>query len=137
MRHWLVKSDPGTYGWSDLVRDGRTSWDGVRSYAARIHLRAMKPGDLVLFYHSAEERSVVGIMKTLSEPYRDTTSEEETWSAIDVAPVAKLRTPVPLSKIKTVPSLQSIRLLREGRLSVMPLEKEEFETIVALGGGTA
>jgi len=137
MRHWLVKSDPETYGWPDLVRDGKTSWDGVRSYAARIHLRAMKPGDLVLFYHSAEERSVVGIMKTLSEPHRDTTSEEETWSAVDVAPVGKLRTPVPLSKIKTVPSLRSIRLLREGRLSVMPLEKEEFETIVALGGGTA
>jgi predicted RNA-binding protein with PUA-like domain len=137
MSYWLAKSDPDTYGWSDLVRDGKTTWDGVRNYKARNYLRDMKPGDLVLFYHSSEEKSVVGAMKILSEPYPDRTSEEEIWSAVDVAPAWTLKSPVTLSRIKAEPSLQNIHLVREGRLSVMPLEKEEFEIIVSLGGGMA
>ena len=135
MSYWLAKSDPETYGWSDLVRDGKTSWDGVRNYKARNYIRAMKPGDVVLFYHSGEEKSVVGAMKILSEAYPDRTAEEEIWSAVDVAPAWKLKNPVPLSRIRAESSLQHIHLVRVARLSVMPLEKEEFETIVSLGGG--
>ncbi len=135
MSYWLAKSDPDTYGWTDLVRDGKTSWDGVRNYKARNYIRAMKPGDLVLFYHSGEEKSVVGAMKILSEPYRDTTAEEEIWSAVDVAPAWTLKSPVALSTVKAEPSLKNIHLVRVARLSVMPLEKQEFDTIVSLGGG--
>jgi len=137
MNYWLAKSDPDTYGWSDLVRDGRTSWDGVRNYKARNYIRAMKPGDQVLFYHSGEEKSVVGAMKVLSAAYPDRTAEEEIWSAIDVAPAWTLKKPVALSTIKAEPALREIHLVRVARLSVMPLEKEEFRTIVSLGGGTA
>ncbi len=137
MSYWLAKSDPDTYGWPDLVRDGKTTWDGIRNYKARNYLREMRPGDLVLFYHSGEEKSVVAAMKILSEPFPDKTSEEEIWSAVDVAPAWTLKSPVTLSRIKAEPSLRNIHLVREGRLSVMPLEKEAFDTIVAMGGGTA
>jgi predicted RNA-binding protein with PUA-like domain len=136
MSYWLAKSDPDTYGWSDLVRDGKTSWEGVRNYKARNFLRAMKPGDLVLFYHSGEQKSVVGAMKILSEAYPDKTSEEDIWSAVDVTPAWTLKSPVTLSRIKAEPSLRNILLVREGRLSVTPLEKEEFDIIVSIGGGT-
>jgi predicted RNA-binding protein with PUA-like domain len=137
MSYWLVKSDPDTYGWSDLMRDGKATWDGIRNYKARNYLREMKPGDLVLFYHSGEERSVVAAMKILSEPFPDKTSEDEIWSAVDVAPAWTLKSPVTLSRIKAEPLLRNIHLVREGRLSVMPLEKEAFDFIVSLGGGTA
>ncbi len=136
MGYWLVKSDPDTYGWPDLLRDGKTSWDGVRNYTARNHLRAMKPGDLALFYHSGEEKSVVGAMKVLSDAYPDKTAEGEDWSAVDAAPAWSLKSPVTLSRIKAEPSLKNIPLVRLGRLSVMPLEKADFDTIVSLGGGT-
>jgi predicted RNA-binding protein with PUA-like domain len=136
MSYWLAKSDPDTYGWPELVRDGKTTWDGIRNYKARNYLRAMKPGDIVLFYHSGDEKSVVGAMKILSEPHADTTSEDDIWSAVDVAPVWTLKNPVTLSRIKDEPSLQGIHLVREGRLSVMPLEKKDFDFIVSLGGGT-
>ncbi len=135
MSYWLAKSDPDTYGWSDLVRDGKTSWDGVRNYKARNFLRAMKPGDQVLFYHSGKEKSVVGAMKVLSAPYTDRTAKEEIWSAVDVAPAWTLKNPVPLSRIKAEASLRNIHLVRMARLSVMPLEKEQFQTIVSMGGG--
>ena len=135
MGWWLAKSDPETYGWKELVRDGRTSWDGVRNFKARNYLRAMKPGDLVLFYHSGEEKSVVGAMKVLSEAHPDATAGEEDWSAVDVAPAWGLKSPVTLASIKADPSLKNIYLVRMGRLSVMPLEKEEFDTIVSMGGG--
>ena len=137
MSYWLVKSDPDTYGWSELVRDGKTSWDGVRNFKARNFIRAMKPGDLALFYHSGDEKSVVGAAKILSDAYPDTTAEEEGWSAVDVGPAWTLKSPVTLSTIKAEPSLARTLLVREGRLSVMPLEKAEFDLIVSLGGGTA
>lgn len=136
MGWWLVKSDPDTYGWKELVRDKKTSWDGVRNFRARNYLRGMKPGDLVLFYHSGDEKAVVGGMKVLSEPYPDATSREEGWSALDVAPAWGLKSPVTLGAIKAEPSLKSILLVRVSRLSVMPLEKEEFDKIVSMGGGT-
>ncbi len=135
MSYWLAKSDPDTYGWPDLVRDGKTSWDGVRNYRARNYVRAMKPGDLVLFYHSGDEKSVVGAMKVLSEAYQDRTADEEIWSAVDVAPAWTLKSPVALSRIKAEPSLRDLLLVRVARLSVMPLEKGEFEAIVSMGGG--
>lgn len=135
MSLWLAKSDPDTYGWADLVRDGKTTWDGVRNFTARNYIRGMKPGDLVLFYHSGQEKSVVGAMKVVSEPYADRTAEEEIWSAVDVAPAWTLKSPVTLARIKAEPSLRNIHLVRVGRLSVMPLEKQEFDAIVSLGGG--
>ncbi len=137
MNYWLVKSDPETYGWSDLLRDGKTSWDGVRNYTARNHLRSMKPGDLVLFYHSGEEKAVVGTARVLSDPYPDRTADEDMWSAVDVAPGSALKKPVPLSTIKADPGLKSIELVRYARLSVTRLEKAQFDRIVSLGGGAA
>ena len=137
MSYWLAKSDPDTYGWSDLVRDGETSWDGVRNYKARNYIRAMKQGDQVLFYHSGKEKSVVGAMKVLSKAYTDRTAKEEIWSAVDVAPAWTLKNPVSLSRIKAEPSLRNIQLVRVARLSVMPLEKDQFRTIVSMGGGTS
>ena len=133
MSYWLAKSDPDTYGWSDLLRDGKTTWDGIRNYKARNFLREMKPGDVVLFYHSGDEKSVVA-MTVLSEPHGDATSDED-WTAIDVAPAWTLKKPVTLAAIKAEPSLKSLHLVREGRLSVMPLEKKDFDFIVSLGGG--
>lgn len=135
MSYWLAKSDPDTYGWPELVRDGKTSWDGVRNFTARNNIRAMKPGDTVLFYHSGKEKSVVGAMKVLSEAHRDATTEED-WSAVDVAPAWTLKKPVTLSQIKAEPSLRTMQLVRLGRLSVMPVEKSEFDTIVSMGAGT-
>ncbi|MGA2479252.1 MAG: EVE domain-containing protein [Spirochaetia bacterium] len=135
MGYWLAKSDPDTYGWPELVRDGMTTWDGVRNYKARNFLRAMKPGDIVLFYHSGDEKSIVGAMKVLSEPHADTTSDEDIWTAVDVAPEWTLKSPVTLSRIKAEPTLKNIHLVREGRLSVMPLEKKDFDLLVSLGGG--
>jgi len=134
MSYWLAKSDPDTYGWSDLLRDGKTTWDGIRNYKARNFLREMKPGDVVLFYHSGDEKSVVAAMTVLSEPHGDATSDED-WTAIDVAPAWTLKKPVTLAAIKAEPSLKSLHLVREGRLSVMPLEKKDFDFIVSLGGG--
>ena len=137
MSFWLAKSDPETYGWTDLLKDGKTSWDGVRNFKARNYLRGMKPGDLVLFYHSGAEKSVVGAMKVLSAAYPDATADEEGWSAVDVAPAWALKKPVTLAQVKAEPSLKDIYLVRVARLSVMPLEKEAFDTIVSLGGGAA
>ena len=138
MQYWLAKSDPETYGWTELVRDGKTSWDGVRNFTARNYLRAMKPGDLVLFYHSGGQKAVVGAMKVLAEARPDETAgrdEREVWSSVDVSPAWTLKNPVTLSAIKAEPSLRTIHLVRVARLSVMPLEKGEFDTIVSMGGG--
>jgi predicted RNA-binding protein with PUA-like domain len=109
----------------------------VRNYKARNYLRAMKPGDQVLFYHSGEQKAVVGVMKVLSAAYPDRTAKEDLWSAVDVAPARALKNPVSLSTIKGEPSLRGIHLVRMSRLSVMPLEREQFRTILSLGGGTA
>jgi len=132
MNYFLVKSEPETYSWSQLVKDGKTIWEGVRNFAARIHLRSMKTGDLVLFYHSGEDKSVMGIAKVVKEFYQDPTTKED-WSAVDLAPEKPLKKPVTLSAIKAEKKLQNIYLVRQGRLSVMPLGKEEFELIVKMG----
>jgi predicted RNA-binding protein with PUA-like domain len=132
MNYFLVKSEPETYSWQQLVKDGKTVWEGVRNYAARIHLRAMKNGDLVLFYHSGEDKSVIRIAKVVKEAYQDPTTKED-WSAVDLAAVKALKKPVKLSDIKAEKKLKNIYLVRQGRLSVMPLGKEEFEWIVEMG----
>lgn len=133
MNYWLVKSEPGEYSFDDLLKDGTTVWSGVRNYAARNNLRAMKMGELVLFYHSVDDREVVGVSKVSKEAYPDPTAETGDWSAVDLIPVRKLKNHVHLSSIKQTPELQNIALVRIGRLSVMPLEKAEFEKILAMG----
>ena len=131
--HWLVKQEPTAYSWADLVRDGRTSWDGVRNYQARNNLKAMKQGDRVLFYHSAEGQAVVGIAGVAREAYPDPTTTDERWVVVDLVPVKALRKPVTLETVKATASLKDIPLVRQSRLSVMPLAAAAFEAIVKLG----
>ena len=132
---WMVKQEPEAYSWNDFVRDGRTDWTGVRNFQARNNLRQMKVGDRVLFYHSGEQRAVVGIAQVAKGPYPDPTAAEDQWVAVDIKPVKALRAPVPLTVIKAEPKLSNILLVRQSRLSVLPVTKEEFETIGKLGEG--
>ncbi|UOE48043.1 EVE domain-containing protein [Mucilaginibacter sp. SMC90] len=133
MQHWLVKSEPFKYSWGKFNKDGRTFWDGVRNYQARNNLREMKEGDLVLFYHSNEGKEIVGIAKVVKEAYQDPTTDDTNWVVVDLAPVEALKTPVTLEQIKADPKLQDIGLVRQGRLSVMGIKREEFDYILALG----
>ncbi|MEY3368416.1 MAG: hypothetical protein RI973_1571 [Bacteroidota bacterium] len=133
MNYWLVKSEPDVFSFQDLLRLGKTMWDGVRNYAARNNLRAMREGDLVLFYHSVEDRQVVGVCRVEREHYPDPTAESGDWSVVDLVPVEALSRPVGLPAIKAEPRLQQIGLVRIGRLSVMPLQREEFEIILEMG----
>lgn len=132
-QHFLIKSEPGKYSWAQLERDKRTSWDGVRNFEARNTLRAMKAGDLCLFYHSTDGKDVVGIAKVLKEAYPDPTAPGEDWSAVDVGPVKPLKSPVPLDVIKSDPELADIALLKRSRLSVVPVSKPHFDYILQLG----
>ncbi len=133
MNHWLVKSEPSAYSWDQFVKDGQTAWTGVRNYAARNHLRAMKKGDLVLFYHSNEGMEVVGIAKVVKEAYQDPTTDETAWSCVDLKPFKKLKKPVPLSLIKSDKQLKELPLVRIPRLSCMPVQPAEFDRILELG----
>ena len=134
MQYWLVKSEPETYGWGDLVKDGKTTWDGVRNYAARNFLGQMKRGDLVLFYHSVSEKAVVGMAKVEKEAFPDPTiPEDPRWLSVELVPFRDFKEPVTLSQIKADPRLQEIPLIRQSRLSVMPLKPEEYDVIVGLG----
>ncbi len=135
MNHFLVKSEPFKYSWQQFLADKQTFWDGVRNYQARNNLQAMRKGDLVLFYHSNEGKEVVGIAKVVTEAYQDPTTTDERWVVVDLAPVETLEKPVTLETIKADPQLQDVALVRQGRLSVMPLKREEFDHIVALGAG--
>jgi predicted RNA-binding protein with PUA-like domain len=130
---WLVKTEPSTYSWDDLVRDGRTRWDGVRNFAARNHLAGMRAGDLVLVHHSGDERAVVGVAKVAREAYPDPSAREGSWLAVDLEPVKAVARPVPLAEIKADASLREIPLVRQSRLSVMPLPTPAFERILAHG----
>lgn len=136
MNYWLVKSEPFVYSFEQLQKEGKSMWEGVRNYAARNHLRAMKEDDLVLFYHSREGLEVVGITRVSREHYPDPTAEKGDWSVVDLVPVKAFTRPVTLKEIKSVPELQQIGLVRQGRLSVMPLEKEEFMRILEMGETT-
>ncbi len=133
INYWLVKSDPEEYGWENLLQDKNTSWTGVRNFAARNHLRAMKKGDHVLFYHSQSDKAVVGISKVVKEHFPDKTASEGDWSAVEIAAMKPLKNPVTLARIKTEKKLKDIALIRQSRLSVMPLTKEEFDMIVNMG----
>lgn len=133
--YWLVKQEPTDFSWDDFVRDGGTSWTGVRNYTARNNLRKMAKGDEVFFYHSGEEKSVVGIAKVMRTAYPDGTAKEGDWSAVDLAPMRALKKPVSLSQIKGTRALHEMPLIRQSRLSVMPVTKAEFQKIVEMGGG--
>jgi len=130
--HWLVKSEPFKYSWDDLVKDGSTYWDGVRNYQARNNLRAMKVGDYAFYYHSNVGKEVVGIAKVTRSAYQDPTTDDDRWVVVDVVPVKPLKTPVTLAQIKADSKLQKIPLVTHSRLSVMPLEKPDFERILEL-----
>lgn len=134
MAYWLVKSEPFKYSWDQFVKDGQTFWDGVRNYAARNNLRAMKKGDLVLFYHSNEGLEIVGIAKVVKESYQDPTTEEEAWVVVDLKPVKKVKNPVSLKEVKADPRLANMDLLRLGRLSVQTVKEEEWKIIMEKAG---
>jgi len=131
---WLAKQEPSSYSWSDFVAERQTSWTGVRNYAARNNLRRMQKGDEVLFYHSGDDKAVVGIAKVVRTAYQDSTAKEGDWSTVDLAPVKPLRRSVTLHEIKSRSRLKGIALVRQSRLSVMPLAESEFREIVKMGG---
>ena len=130
MNYWLVKTEPSTFSWDNLVRDKKTGWDGVRNFQARNNLKAMKKGDLVFFYHSADDKSIVGIAKVIKENYPDPKDNE--WVAVEIAPVKKLKKPLTLAQIKADKRLTNMVLVKSSRLSVQPVRAEEFDLIVAL-----
>lgn len=134
MSYWLAKSEPTTYSWDDFVKEKKTCWSGVRNYAARLHLRAMKKGEEVLFYHSNEGVEIVGIAKVLKEFYQDPTTEDERWVAVDLTPYKKLKNPVTLLKIKADKRLANMALVRIGRLSVQPVSENEWKVVMELAG---
>ncbi|TAF75044.1 MAG: EVE domain-containing protein [Bacteroidetes bacterium] len=133
MNYWLIKSEPDVYSFDKLVSDKKGIWDGVRNYQARNNLKEMKKGDLALFYHSNIGKEVVGVVKIIKENYPDPTIDDARWVAVEVEPVKKLKTPVTLQKIKTDAVLQQIGLIKQSRLSVIKLKKEEFDYILLLG----
>ena len=133
--YWLVKQEPDSYSWSDFVGEGKTAWTGVRNYTARNNLRKMQKGDEVLFYHSGEDKAVVGVARVTRPAYLDPTAKEGDWSAVDLAPIKSRRRPVTLRQIKSDPRLKQTPLIRQSRLSVMPLTESEFREIVTMGTG--
>ena len=133
MNHWLVKQEPEKYPWSQFVKDQGTYWDGVRNYQARNNLRAMKKGDHVFFYHSVSEKAIVGVAKVTREAYPDPTAKEGDWSVVDLKPVKAMVEPVTLEQIKAEAKLSEIALIKQSRLSVMPLRSSEFRRILQLG----
>jgi len=132
MAYWLVKSEPSAYSWENLVKENQTVWSGVRNYAARLHLRNMKKGDEVLFYHSNEGTDIVGIAKVAKECYQDPTTDDDRWVAVDLKPHKKLKKPVSLATIKKDKRLSEMALVRIGRLSVQPVTDKEWKTIMEL-----
>ncbi|WP_118196238.1 EVE domain-containing protein [Albibacterium indicum] len=133
MNYFLVKSEPFKYSWQQFLKDKQTFWDGVRNYQARNNLKDMKKGDLVLFYHSNEGKEVVGIAKVVNEFYQDPTTTDDRWVVVDLSPVEELKNPVSLETIKNDDLLKETALVKQSRLSVMPLKREEFDRIVELG----
>ena len=132
MAHWLMKSEPDSYCWDDLVRDGGTEWDGVRNNAARLHLKAMKAGDDAFFYHSMSDKAVVGIMRVTREAQPD--PKDPNWVSVRVEPLRPLTRPVTLAEIKAEPKLAKMELIRQSRLSVAPVRDEEWRKIIDMAG---
>lgn len=133
MNYWLLKSEPGTFSWDDLVRDKKTGWDGVRNFQARNNLKAMKKGDMAFFYHSMEDKAVVGIAKITKESYPD--PKDNDWVAVEIAPFKKLKKPVTLAQIKGDKRLSDMVLVKSSRLSVQPVKAEEFDLVLSLSEG--
>ena len=134
MAYWLVKSEPFKYSWEQLEKDKQTFWEGVRNYAARNNLKAMKKGEQVLFYHSNEGLEIVGIAKVAKEYYQDPTTDEDAWVVVDLKPFKKIKKPVSLEQVKADKRLANMALVRLGRLSVQPVTDEEWDIIMELGG---
>lgn len=134
MAYWLVKSEPSAYSWDQLVKDKQTCWSGVRNYAARINLRAMKKGDEALFYHSNEGVEIVGIAKVVKEAYQDPTTDDDRWVAVDIKAHKKLKKPVPLAMLKPDKRFANMDLVRLGRLSVQAVKPEDWELIMKMAG---
>jgi predicted RNA-binding protein with PUA-like domain len=134
MNYWLFKSESSTWSWEDQVKAGKkgTNWNGVRNFQARNNMQKMKKGDKGLFYHSGDERRILGVVKVIKEAYPDPTAEDGNWCMVDIAAVDALKTPVTLAEIKEHPLLENMVLAKQGRLSVSPVTKKEFETIVEL-----
>ena len=132
MAYWLVKSEPFKYSWDQFVADKKATWDGVRSYAARIHLKAMKKGDQVFYYHSNEGLAIVGIAEVTREFYQDPTTTDDAWVVVDIKPLKKLKQPVSLAQIKAEPSLANMALVKLGRLSVQPVTDAEWEKVLKM-----
>ena len=132
MNYWLVKSEPFKYSWEKFVEDGKTFWDGVRNYQARNNLKAMKVGDLVMFYHSNEGKEIVGYAEVITEHYQDPTTDDTNWVVVDLKPISPLKKPVSLEIIKSEPKLSDMALVKQGRLSVTPLTKIEFDCILEI-----
>jgi predicted RNA-binding protein with PUA-like domain len=130
MNYWLVKSEPETFSWDDLVRDKKTVWDGVRNFQARNNLKAMKKGDQVFYYHSGDDKAIVGVAKILKEGYPE--PKDNSWVAVDIAPERKLKNPITLAQIKGDKRLTNMVLVKSSRLSVQPVKAEEFDIILAL-----
>lgn len=133
MNYWLVKQEPSKYNWEQFVQDRETYWDGVRNYQARNNLRAMKIGDLVLFYHSVTGKEIKGIAKVSREAYPDPTTEDPRWVVVNLKLAVPMKNPVTLEDIKGHPALQSIALVKQSRLSVLPVTKKEFQIILKMG----
>jgi predicted RNA-binding protein with PUA-like domain len=130
MNYWLVKTEAAVYSYDDLVKDKSTTWDGVRNYAARIHLKAMKKGDMAFIYHSVDEKQIIGIAKITKEWYPDPGDNE--WAVVEIAPSKKLNKPVTLAMVKANKRLQNMTLLKISRLSVQPVSKAEFDEVIAM-----
>jgi predicted RNA-binding protein with PUA-like domain len=137
MNYWLAKSEPFKYSWEQFMKDGKTVWDGVRNYAARINLNEMKKGDRVLFYHSNEGLCIVGIAEVLKEAYPDPTTDDDRWVAVDLKPVKTLKNPVTLADMKQVPELENMDLIRLGRLSVGRVTDKEYKIVMKMAGEKA
>ena len=135
MAHWLVKSEPGVYSWANMVADKRTNWSGVRNFQAANNLKAMKVGDTCFFYHSNEERAIVGVVEVVKTYYPDPSDKTGRFGMVDVKAAKKLKTPVTLAQVKADPELAGIALVRQSRLSVMPIDAKAWARIVKLGGG--
>ena len=134
MAYWLVKSEPSVYSWEQFEKDKETVWSGVRNYAARLHLRGMKKGDQVLYYHSNEGLEIVGIAKVIKEAYQDPTTDDDKWVAVDLKPFRRLKHPVSMDQIKEDPRLKEMALVRISRLSVQPVSDEEWKIVMGMAG---
>jgi len=132
MNYWLIKSEPNTYAWDDFVKLGRDHWDGVRNYQARNNIKEMKPGDLALFYHSVNDKEVVGIAEVVSEFYQDPTTDDDRWVVVDLVPHKKLKKTVTLAQIKNEDRLSEMVLVKNSRLSVQPVQRAEFDIVIEM-----